>query len=415
MAYEEFFTDGDKPYSENLNDSLVLTDAFDLSVPLCMPDGFSNGEFSSTLNVTRKCNVGLVTLKSVDNGVTIGTDSINGTGSVVFRIYPNFNCFYKWDKILLEKSGTVDISFRKPDGSGITATVGSDGTISDSSALKQLVEVDLVLTLSDASISQICVWFVNNHSKSVRTGALLEASQLVNVNGTVSANDDKAVNGGTVKTALDNLHTTVTGEIEDLSDNINTEITNLSSDVQTRYEQLLSLMPCMILTVTGSSFNEYNNNTAINGSNIIVDYGDGTIEPLGNRLNHSYTDGVNNHTIKVYGVTSLGENCFRDCSGLTSVVLPNGVTSLEFASFYSCRSLTSINIPSTVTSIGLGCFRTGATLTQIYLNWSNPSEIITYDSSWTTENSSNLKYYIPTGTTSAYTSKGYPSDKLVER
>lgn len=234
MAYEEFFTDGDKPYSENLNDSLVLTDAFDLSVPLCMPDGFSNGEFNSTLNVTRKCNVGLVTLKSVDNGVTIGTDSISGTGSVVFRVYPNFNCFYKWDKVIVEKSGTVGISFRKPDGSGITATVGSDGTISDSSALKQLVEVDLVLTLSDASISQICVWFVNNHNKSVRTGALLEASQLANVDGEVVSGETKAVNGGTVKTALDNLHTTVTGEIEDLSDSVTSDLNSLSNSVNNK-------------------------------------------------------------------------------------------------------------------------------------------------------------------------------------
>lgn len=223
MAYEEFFTDSDKPYAENLNDSLVLTDAFDLSVPLCMPDGFSNGEFSSTLNVTRKCNVGLVTLKSVGAGVTVGTSQISGSGEVVFRVYPNFNCFYKWDKILLEKSGTVGISFRKPDGSGITATVGSDGIISDSSALKQLQEIDVVFTLSSATINNILIWFVNNQGTRNRTGARLEASQLVNVNGTVSANDDKAVNGGTVKTALDNLHTTVTSEIEDLSDSITSE------------------------------------------------------------------------------------------------------------------------------------------------------------------------------------------------
>lgn len=223
MAYEEFFTDSDKPYAENLNDSLVLTDAFDLSVPLCMPDGFSNGEFSSTLNVTRKCNVGLVTLKSVGSGVTVGTGQISGSGEVVFRVYPNFNCFYKWDKVIVEKSGTVGISFRKPDGSGITATVGSDGVISDSSALKQLSEVDVVFVLSDATISNILIWFVNNHNKSVRTGALLEASQLANVDGEVVSGETKAVNGGTVKTALDNLHTTVTGEIEDLSDNITSE------------------------------------------------------------------------------------------------------------------------------------------------------------------------------------------------
>ena len=231
MSFDEFFTDGDKPYSENLNDSLVLTDAFDLSVPLCMPDGFSNGEFSSTLNVTRKCNVGLVTLKSVGSGVTVGTSQISGSGEVVFRVYPNFNCFYKWDKILLEKSGTVDISFRKPDGSGITATVGVDGIISDNNALKQLQEIDVVFTLSSATINNILIWFVNNQGTRNRTGARLEASQLANVNGTVTANDDKAVNGGTVKTALDDLHTTVTGEIEDLSDSVTANISSLTSSV----------------------------------------------------------------------------------------------------------------------------------------------------------------------------------------
>ena len=414
MNWDSYFTDGDKPYSENLNDSLVLTDAFDISVPVEMPTMFSNGEFNSALNVTRKCNVGLVTLKSVDNGVTIGTDSISGTGSVVFRVYPNFNCFYKWDKVIVEKSGTVDISFRKPDGSGITATVGSDGTISDSSALKQLSEVDLVLTLSDASISQICVWFVNNHNKSVRTGALLEASQLVNVNGTVTANDDKAVNGGTVKTALDDLHTTVTGEIEDLSDSVTSDLSTLNNNIDAKYKQLLSYMPCMILTVTGSSFHEYYNFTRINGSNIVVDYGDGTIEPLGNRLNHSYTDGLNTHTIKIYGVTSLGDACFRECTGLTSINISNGVTSLGKYCFRECTGLTSINISDGVTSLEEYCFSHCTGLTQIYLNWGNSSKIITYNSQWIFTTSSNLKFYIPIGTTSAYTSKGYPSDKLQE-
>ena len=136
MAYEEFFTNRDKPYSENLNDALCLVDAFDLSVPMSMPAGFSNGEFSSNIGITIKCGVGLVTLMSRDSGVTIGTDSISGTGEVVFRVYPNFNSFYKWQSIILDKTGTVSISFKKTDGTSISATVGSEGTISEASALK---------------------------------------------------------------------------------------------------------------------------------------------------------------------------------------------------------------------------------------------------------------------------------------
>ena len=101
MSFDEFFTDGDKPYAENLNDSLALIDAFDVIVPTKMPTMFNNAEFSSTVNVTRKCGVALVTLKSVGSGVTVGTSSISGTGDVVFRVYPNFNSFYKWSKIIM--------------------------------------------------------------------------------------------------------------------------------------------------------------------------------------------------------------------------------------------------------------------------------------------------------------------------
>ena len=235
MNWDSYFTDQDKPFAENLNDSLVLTDAFDISVPVEMPTMFSNGEFSSTLNVTRKCNVGLVTLKSVGSGVTVGTSQISGSGEVVFRVYPNFNCFYKWDKIIVEKSGTVDISFRKVDGTEITASVGSDGIISDNNALKQLQEIDVVFTLSSATINNILIWFVNNQGTRNRTGARLEASQLANVNGEVVNGESKAVNGGTVKNALDNLHTEITGEIEDVEDKL-----DLKQDISYKTQTLSS-------------------------------------------------------------------------------------------------------------------------------------------------------------------------------
>ena len=233
MVYDEFFTDSDKPYAENLNDSLMLLDAFDVTVPCSMPDMFNNGDFSSSVNVTRKCGVALVTLKSVDSGVTVGTSSISGTGSVVFRVYPNFNSFYKWSKIILEKSGTVAIGFKKADGTDITVTVAGDGTIGDAAALKMLEEIDVVLTLDNASISNILIWFVNNQTDGrVRTGALLEAEQLVNVDGAVVDNDLRAVSGDTVKGAFDDFETDVVDEkISDLSDSVDGKLSDLSDNV----------------------------------------------------------------------------------------------------------------------------------------------------------------------------------------
>ena len=242
MSYDEFFTDGDKPYAENLNDGLALLDAFDVTVPCSMPDMFNNGDFSSSVNVTRKCGVALVTLKSVDSGITVGTDEISGTGTVVFRVYPNFNSFYKWSKIILEKSGTVAIGFKKADGTDITVTVSGDGTIGDAAALKMLEEIDVVLTLDNASISNILIWFVNNHGERTKTGALLDAEQLVNVDGAVVDNDLRAVSGDTVKGAFDDFETDVVDEkIGDLSDSVDGKLSDLSDNVDSELTNGLAL------------------------------------------------------------------------------------------------------------------------------------------------------------------------------
>lgn len=56
------------------------------------------------------------------------------------------------------------------------------------------------------------------------------------------------------------------------------------------------------------------------------------------------------------GLTSLGSSAFSDCSGLTSITIPNSVTSIGSNAFSCCSSLTNITIPSSVTSIGLAAF-----------------------------------------------------------
>lgn len=221
MAYDEFFTDGDKPYAENLNDSLVLLDAFDVTVPVEMPTMFNNGQFSSTANVARKCGIGIVTLKSVASGVTVGTSSISGTGEIVFRVYPNFNAFYKWQSIILEKTGTVSIAFKKTDGTSISTTINNDGVISEVSALKTLQEIDVVLTLSSATISKILINFVNNQNTRSRTGALLDAHQLINADTSISGTSENVVQNKTIKAALDgkanSTHTHTKSQITDFS------------------------------------------------------------------------------------------------------------------------------------------------------------------------------------------------------
>ena len=57
-----------------------------------------------------------------------------------------------------------------------------------------------------------------------------------------------------------------------------------------------------------------------------------------------------------YLVTRISDNAFKDCSGLTSVTIPNSVIYIGYSAFSGCSSLTSITIPDSVTSIANSTF-----------------------------------------------------------
>ena len=67
--------------------------------------------------------------------------------------------------------------------------------------------------------------------------------------------------------------------------------------------------------------------------------------------------GCNNSVIPADGsVTSIGDYAFSNCTGLTSVTIPDSVTSIGSDAFFNCRNLTSVTIPNSVTSIGGSVF-----------------------------------------------------------
>lgn len=55
-------------------------------------------------------------------------------------------------------------------------------------------------------------------------------------------------------------------------------------------------------------------------------------------------------------VTSIGYEAFNNCTGLTSITIPDSVTSIGSGAFRGCSGLTSITIPDSVTSIGNEAF-----------------------------------------------------------
>ena len=66
-----------------------------------------------------------------------------------------------------------------------------------------------------------------------------------------------------------------------------------------------------------------------------------------------------------YTVNSIGYGAFRECSGLTSITIPNSVTSIDLYAFYGCSGLTSVTIPNSVTYIGDGAFEGCSGLTSV--------------------------------------------------
>ena len=216
------------------------------------------------------------------------------------------------------------------------------------------------------------------------------------------------------------------------------------------------------LEVSGASFSTGSNSPFTFNGRVFVDWGDdtGLIEYTSGKLTHNYSVS-DDYTVKIYGdITSLGDYCFQNCSGLTSITIPDSVTilsgycfngctgltsitipdsvtSLRRDCFQNCSGLTSITIPDSVTNLGRSCFNlcTGLTsitipdsvtslgdyclrnctgLTSIILNWDTSTEIVTYNNTWIMDTSSSLLFHIPTGTTNLYTAKNYPSNKITE-
>ena len=154
---------------------------------------------------------------------------------------------------------------------------------------------------------------------------------------------------------------------------------------------------------TNSSYGEIANITVVNG-NTVYDSRNNC-----NAIIHSGTNelllGCNNTNIP-NSVTSIGDNAFTGCSGLTSITIPNSVTSIGIQAFSDCSGLTSITIPNSVTFINGNAFLGCSGLTSVTVEWPEPVEI----DSHTFSHRANAFLFVPNGSKAAYQAADYWKD-----
>ena len=182
--------------------------------------------------------------------------------------------------------------------------------------------------------------------------------------------------------------------IADTINSMKTNITNAYNAIQTKGGTIptnknLENLSTAINSITTTSKPEQEKTTEATNSRQIIVPDDGktlskvivAAAPLPSSSNEIYKNinkclidknnkililGCNDSVIPSDGsVTSIGSHAFEDCSGLTSVTIPNSVTSIGSWAFYLCYSLTSITIPDSVTSIGEGAFNNCSGLTSV--------------------------------------------------
>lgn len=105
-------------------------------------------------------------------------------------------------------------------------------------------------------------------------------------------------------------------------------------------------------------------------------------------------------------VTSIGGYAFFGCTGLTSIIIPNSVTSIGKYAFANCSGLTSVTIPNSVKSIEVSAFR-GWDIPVVISLIENPFKIYGKESSggvFSKNTFINATLYIPVGTIEKYKS-----------
>jgi len=178
-----FFNDSNKAYSENLNDGILVGNAFDWTVEVSLPsDTGSVFPNSSTIVMAKVADVYI----TPNSNLSIGSSIENSSGSSqVYRltVYPNFNRFGGFKSIALEGDGTFYIANK-----GATTPIANNldyDNLGNVPELKVLKEYDIVVTIpNNGEVTGL--GFVFQSSRANVSGSINQ-SNVTGLNNTITA------------------------------------------------------------------------------------------------------------------------------------------------------------------------------------------------------------------------------------
>ena len=186
-----FFNDSNKAYSENLNDGILVGNAFDWTVSIGLPAD-NGGVFpnSSTIVMAKVADVYITPNSNLSIGSTIEN---NSGSSQVYRltVYPNFNRYGGFKSISVTASSGVTFYVANKGASTPIANNLDYSDLSSVPELKVLKEYDIVLTIPNGkSVSGL--EFVFQSSSADVSGSISQSNvsglndRLNNIEGTVN-------------------------------------------------------------------------------------------------------------------------------------------------------------------------------------------------------------------------------------
>lgn len=182
--YDDYLTHDDKPFVENINDALLLSNVFDMTVQVDAPEMFSNQTWVNTTS-PRKCSVSVLQLKeALPSGVSVSTSNnksvLTGTGTVKLGCYPNFNAFGKYKSISWTGTGTIKVNLKTTNGATIANDIANGTITSESVELRKLQEIVIEIVLSNATLTGLSV--VMENKQSTRYGATVGITDVTGLN-----------------------------------------------------------------------------------------------------------------------------------------------------------------------------------------------------------------------------------------